>query len=141
MLDELRWNKLMERLTGNLPQDDCFRRLVTAYSEPHRCYHNISHIENCLEEFDTVMNLCESPDDVEFALWLHDVVYDPHASNNEEKSALHAMKILSESNCPESVAINVKELILITRHIRPPESNDASLIVDIDLSILGQPPQ
>lgn len=140
MLNEKRWNNLIDRLTGNPPPGDFFKQLVDAYSEPHRCYHNISHIEHCLEEFNAVVSLCKLPDEVEFAIWLHDVVYDPHASDNEEMSALRARKILSESNCPETKANNIQELILATRHIHSPATMDAKLIVDIDISILGQIP-
>jgi predicted metal-dependent HD superfamily phosphohydrolase len=140
MLNEKRWNNLINHLTGNPPPSDSFRQLVEAYSEPHRCYHNITHIEHCLEEFDAVMSLCKLPDEVEFAIWLHDVVYDPHASDNEEMSALSAREILSESSCPETKTDNIRELILATRHIHPPATMDAQLIVDIDLSILGQIP-
>jgi predicted metal-dependent HD superfamily phosphohydrolase len=140
MLDEKRWNGLIERLTGNRTPDHSFRRLVAAYSEMHRYYHNISHIEHCLAEFDRVVNLCTSPDEVECAIWLHDVVYNPHAADNEEMSALRAKEILSESRCPEAKTLNIQELILATKHLQPPTIPDAQLIVDIDLSILGQPP-
>jgi predicted metal-dependent HD superfamily phosphohydrolase len=139
MLDEKRWNKLVERLSGNLPPTGSFGRIIAAYSESHRYYHNISHIKQCLMEFDRIMELCEAPDEVEFAIWLHDVVYDPHASDNEEMSATTAGEILSESGCPETKAKKVRELILISKHIYPPATTDEQLIVDIDLSILGQP--
>jgi predicted metal-dependent HD superfamily phosphohydrolase len=140
MLDEKRWNKLIERLSGNNAPTGSFHQVLSAYSETHRFYHAISHIEHCLSEFDDAAHLCESPDEVEFALWLHDVVYDPHASDNEERSAELATKILSDSRCPEIKAKKVRELILITRHTKTPATTDAQLVVDIDLSILGQPP-
>jgi predicted metal-dependent HD superfamily phosphohydrolase len=140
MPDENRWNKLVERLSGNLPPAGSFSRIIAAYSESHRFYHTVSHIEYCLSEFDEVKKLCESPDEVEFAIWLHDVVYNPHSSDNEEMSARLAREILSDSGCPELKAKKVRELILITRHDKTPSSTDDQLIVDIDLSILGQPP-
>ncbi len=129
----------MKRLDGQDRAGGSFRRIVAAYSEPHRSYHNADHIEACLSEFDRVRDVCESPDRVECALWLHDVVYEPLASDNEEKSAQWAMEILSESGCPEKEAYLIGELILITKHLQPPVSADAQLIVDIDLSVLGQP--
>jgi predicted metal-dependent HD superfamily phosphohydrolase len=140
MLDKHRWNELLRRLCGK----DCsggksFRRIVDAYSEPHRHYHTGDHIEACLSEFDRIRDLCESPDQVECALWLHDVVYDPRASDNEEKSALWAMEMLSASECPERVADLVRELILVTKHVQQLVSMDARLMMDVDLAILGQP--
>jgi len=140
MLDNIRWNNLLLRLTGSVPLPDVFDRLVTAYSEPLRHYHTASHIEHCLAEFDAVANLCESPDEVEFGIWLHDVVYNPRASDNEEQSARIAGEILAKMDCSPNLITTIRELILATRHIHPPPTPDARLLVDIDLSILGQPP-
>lgn len=140
MLDTIRWNNLLLRLTGSPPPHDSFGRLAAAYSEPHRHYHTASHIEHCLAEFDAVAGLCESPDEVEFGIWLHDVVYDPRASDNEEQSARIAGEILGHMDCPPKLITGIRELILATRHIHPPLTPDAGLLVDIDLSILGQPP-
>ena len=139
MLDEHRWNELLKRLCGKDCSGKSFQRIVDAYSEPHRRYHTGDHIEACLSEFDRIRDECESPDQVECALWLHDVVYDPRASDNEEMSALWGMEMLSASECPERLANHVRELILITKHVQPPVSMDARLMVDIDLAILGQP--
>jgi predicted metal-dependent HD superfamily phosphohydrolase len=78
--------------------------------------------------------------EVEFGIWLHDVVYDPRASDNEEQSARIAGEILEQMDCPPKLITSIRELILATRHIHPPPTPDARLLVDIDLSILGQPP-
>jgi predicted metal-dependent HD superfamily phosphohydrolase len=138
VLDERRWDELLIRLCGKDCSGKSFQRIVDAYSEPHRRYHTGDHIEACLSEFDRIRDVCESPDQVECALWLHDVVYDPRASDNEEKSALWGMEILSWSGCPKRAANHVRELILVTKHVQTPVSMDARLMVDIDLSILGQ---
>ena len=141
MLDKTRWNNLLPRLTGNTPPPDVFDRLVTAYSEPHRHYHTTAHIEHCLTEFDTIAALCEAPDEVEFAIWLHDVVYDPRASDNEEQSARLAGEILRKAGCAPERKAAIRELILATKHDHHPVTPDARLLVDVDLSILGQPPE
>ena len=139
MLDEHRWNDLLKRMCGNDRVGNSFPKIVAAYSEPHRSYHTCDHIEACLSEFDRIRVACESPDLVECALWLHDVVYEPLASDNEEKSALWAMEILTGSGCPENTANQVRDLILATKHVTPPVRMDARLMVDVDLAILGQP--
>jgi predicted metal-dependent HD superfamily phosphohydrolase len=141
MPDEDRWIKLVVRLSGNPPPDGSFNRISAAYSESHRYYHTFTHIKNCLSEFDEIKGLFESPDEVECALWLHDVVYDTHATDNEEKSAHIAKEILGKSRCPKARAGKIQELILSTRHRQSPETSDAQRMVDIDLAILGQPPE
>ncbi len=128
-------------MCGNPPAEDAFEQLVAAYGQPRRHYHGLGHIEHCLREFDAVAGLARRPDSVEFAIWTHDAVYDPMASDNEEKSARLALEILAGSGCPEAVQVEVRDLILATRHNETPPSPDAALVVDIDLSILGQPPE
>lgn len=141
MLDQHRWDELVARLSGRLLERDVFVRLVSAYSEPHRRYHSLDHVRHCLSEFDNAPALAENPDLVEFAIWLHDAVYDPKARENEEKSAHWAVEILKQAGCPASMREHVKNLILATKHSRAPEDRDTELLVDIDLSILGQPPE
>ena len=141
MLDEERWNQLVKRLTGNPPAEGSFSRIIAAYSEDHRYYHTFGHIKHCLSEFDEVKVLMDVPDELESAIWLHDIVYDTHAPDNEEKSAEFAKGLLSETACPELKVRKIQDLILITKHIRQPETPDAQLIVDIDLTILGYPPE
>jgi predicted metal-dependent HD superfamily phosphohydrolase len=140
MFDEQRWRKLITGLCDGRLNNEYFRLLAASYSESHRHYHNISHIEHCLTEFDAAIELADYRHELEFALWLHDAVYNPHALDNEEKSASWAMEILSASCCPAPVANRIRDLILVTKHNHAPQSNDAKLIVDIDLSILGQAP-
>jgi predicted metal-dependent HD superfamily phosphohydrolase len=140
MLNGRRWIELVTRISGRPPQPATFAWLVEAYSQPDRRYHNVGHIEHCLAEFDGAAGLAESPDEVEFAIWLHDVVYDSKAADNEEKSALLASEILVGGGGTEAKCDRVRDLIFATRHNEPPLTQDARLLVDIDLSILGQPP-
>jgi predicted metal-dependent HD superfamily phosphohydrolase len=90
---------------------------------------------------DGARHLAQRPDEVEAALWLHDVVYDPHARDNEAQSARWAMDRLQAAGVPVERAQYVGDLILATRHDEAsPRSNalpDAVLVADIDLAILG----
>lgn len=50
-----------------------------------------------------------------------------------------SLEFLAGSGYPENGGKRVREMILATRHEHAPSSNDARLMVDIDLSVLGQP--
>lgn len=135
-----RWQSLWHRIGGQSEAEVHFAELKERYSEPHRAYHTLDHIRDCLAQFDLGRHQAARPDEVEFALWLHDVIYDPHASDNEEKSAQWAVGILQQGGVSVAVITRVAELIRATRHTNIPDDIDAQLVVDIDLSILGRPP-
>lgn len=134
-LDRERWERLRSNgLRSNLR---ClFEELSRRYSEPHRHYHNARHIDECLQEFDAVRGEAVNPLALELAIWFHDVVYDPRASDNEERSAGYAVECLQQAR--NDLARQVSDLILTTKTHLPGIVRDAALLIDIDLSILGR---
>lgn len=112
---------------------------MAAYCEPHRHYHNQQHILECLAELDRSRHLAQQPHAVELALWFHDAVYDPKEADNEERSAELARQCLRENGIDLPVVQTVAELILATKHNEGKSEGDAGLMLDVDLSILGQP--
>lgn len=135
-----RWRALWQRI-GNVADDDLFYRLEKACSESHRFYHTVRHIEHCLTEFDRVRHLLDHPDAVEVAIWFHDAVYEPLSGDNEEKSAQWAVAELEKAGTDEAMINRVVRLIRMTRHDAEPETADERFLLDIDLSILGSPPE
>jgi len=130
-----RWRRLLAAFA--LPEsNESFDRLVDAYSQKHRRYHTGAHIEHCLQAFDSASGLAREPAEVEIALWFHDAIYDPYASNNEAKSADWACELLSRGGVGNERVERVRAHILATRHEAPAELDDSKLVVDIDLSIL-----
>ena len=123
---------------GAGPHPDVCERLVAAYSEPHRHYHTVAHINACLGELDRTGELATSRAEVEAALWFHDAVYSTRASDNEERSARWAAQFLAAAGLPDEVGERVRQHIMATRHDARPIAGDSALVVDIDLSILGQ---
>ena len=109
------------------------------YSEPHRCYHNLAHIEDCLGEFDRANQLATDPAAVELAVWFHDAIYDPRAADNEERSAELAMDWLRDVHASDVLTGSVGRLVLATKSHDASLHDDAPLLVDVDLSILGRP--
>lgn len=140
MLD--RWLTLVARVS-NLYHPDVargvFDDLVAHYTAMDRRYHDLHHIEACLALFDSVRELAPHPDSIELAIWFHDVIYDSRRGDNEEASAEWAGTVLARLGVPSSLKQSIRDLILVTRHNTPPVDPDAALIMDIDLSIWGQP--
>jgi len=130
----LLWKSLGAKSRGELVYDD----LVMAYAEPQRAYHTFAHIQDCLALFDAASMLAQHPAELEAALWLHDVVYDPRAADNEERSADWAENMLTNGGVSGEAVGRVRALILATKHQALPGDPDQALLVDIDLSILGR---
>lgn len=113
--------------------------LHTAWAEPHRRYHGTEHLRECMALWRLWQDQCERPGEVALALWFHDAVHDPQESGNELRSASWAARSLVTAGVAESAAQRVYDLVLATRHDRPPDGQDARLVVDIDLAIFGSP--
>ncbi|MBI2591432.1 MAG: N-methyl-D-aspartate receptor NMDAR2C subunit [Candidatus Brennerbacteria bacterium] len=139
--NEQQWLALWKRLGAKGDACTIYNDLVARYSETHRAYHTLEHIRHCFDEFEQVRYLAMNPDAIELALWYHDIVYDTHAKDNEEKSAGLAVAVLIQSSMPRDFVRYVMNLILATKHIEIPVDIDTQLIVDIDLSSLGLPNQ
>lgn len=122
------------RLWRGRPAPDC-APLLARYAESHRAYHNAEHIRACLGEYD---RLGGGDDVLELAIWFHDAISDPRAPDNELQSAAWARDMLAEF-VEEKDLQRIERLIRATEHKKPPADADEAAIIDIDLSILGQP--
>ncbi|MBU2986592.1 hypothetical protein KO528_14610 [Saccharophagus degradans] len=136
---ESHWLQLMKRLS--LPQSlSTYTQLRAAYTEPHRFYHTLQHINACLIHLDNTERLATEPDHIALALWFHDAIYQPFSTNNEQQSSDWAQRFLVGLNASPALIDNVYRLIMATAHNSEPQHDDERLIVDIDLTILGAPP-
>jgi predicted metal-dependent HD superfamily phosphohydrolase len=70
--------------------DEAFKDISKHYSEPGRFYHTLAHVKSVLETVETLGSHASDLNTVKLAAWLHDVIYDSHASDNEERSAEYA---------------------------------------------------
>ena len=116
--------------------------MLGEYRREGRSYHTPRHLEECLEQFDTVRGLFRRPDEAEAAIWFHDAIYDPRADDNEERSADLADRLLGPAGVPTEDLAEIRRLILATGHrgARDPQ-DDAALVTDIDLTIFGSEPE
>jgi len=132
-----RWVQLWQGAGASGDPEIWYQRLTQAYAEPHRHYHNQQHLAECLAEFGAARHLAQQRIAVELALWFHDAIYDPKASDNEEQSAALAKSCLEAAGLPD-LAGTVSDLVMATKLHRTDADPDAALVVDVDLSILGQ---
>jgi predicted metal-dependent HD superfamily phosphohydrolase len=141
VLSQDRWTALCTAAGASGDSAPLYHQLRAAYSEPHRRYHNLRHIAECLNELDPVRGLVQAPNAVELAVWFHDAVYDTHAADNEERSAALARSELQKLGAGEVLISTIERLVLATKRHDVSLDNDAPTLVDVDLSILGQSPE
>ncbi len=135
-MDADRWEAMM-RTFGFGPNAETFAALGAAYSEAHRHYHTAAHVAACLQSLDACAALAHSAPEIELALWFHDAIYRPLSKDNEARSADWTERFLAANGAPAAVVDRVRQLILATAHAAPAQTPDESLLLDIDLAILG----
>lgn len=145
MLDrwgELRFKGLWNRIGADGTPDAEYKRLVDAYTEPHRHHHTLRwHIVDGLDELWRLRPLLEKPEEVELAWWLHDFIYKKQSKINEKRSSQAANNLCLNAMLEKQFADNVSSLVLDTGHNEVPKTSDGKFIADIDLLIFGKPPE
>lgn len=129
-----------DEITQGMPEvkEDFFEILVQHYSASGRYYHTMEHIQALLSYVHQYEELLNSPRNLKFAVWYHDVIYDPLRSDNEEKSAELAQDHLIQLGLDSMNVRRISELIIATaKHTCDPNEFDATFFLDIDLSILA----
>lgn len=113
--------------------------ILQAYGEPQRHYHTLKHIAQMLTVADRLRDLATDPWAVELAIWLHDLVYDPRRSDNEEQSAeLAGAQLTALELSPETVS-RIQTLILATKDHQAEGDPDTAVLIDADLAGLAAP--
>lgn len=132
------WQAVFARYASEEKSNALFEKLVESYSEPHRAYHNLSHIKSLLDLGHMLKSHFTDYDAVRLAIWFHDAIYETTKTDNEERSADWASASLIELLVPQETVSVVREMILATKHHKAESlSNDTLLFLDLDLSILG----
>mgnify|MGYP000901035606 CR=1 FL=1 len=146
---ETSWKRCWEALVpkdiakGTDAGETLMHTLIAAYNEPQRKYHTEQHLRECLTLFNEHIQLAQEPAEIEMALWFHDAIYDVKAkgSKNEDQSADWAEDELRKAGVAPDRIARIKHHILATKHSALPQGADQQLLVDIDLAILGAPPE
>lgn len=132
------WNKFVASDFSVADAEKIFDLLNLKYSENHRAYHNLNHINFLLALFEKFGEFIEDKTSVFFAIWFHDAIYEPRAKDNEKQSAELAVRILSEMSFPNEKISKIEQIILATEnHSSENLDFDGKLFLDFDLGILG----
>lgn len=105
-----------------------------------RPYHNFHHIEKMLADLDSRPGLRLDPlskKHLQIAIIFHDVIYDPRATDNEEKS-VEFMRNAALIHPAQNDTKKISELIMATKHHRYGEDALCDTIIDLDLAVLRQ---
>ena len=112
-----------------------FEDIAGHHAEPGRFYHTLDHVGAMLDTVESLGSHARNLNAVKLASWLHDVIYDSRATDNEERSAEYAERLCERLAIPEGQL--VATLILRTKTHDAGEDVDAQVLLDADLAILG----
>ena len=120
--------------------------LLRRWAEPHRHYHDLSHLAAVLDRVDELVRAepetAADPDAVRLAAFFHDAVYDPAGRDNEARSAELAGEVLRMLGLPEPRVGETERLVLLTAtHEVVPGDGDGAVLCDADLAVLASDPE
>lgn len=136
-------------------------RLLDLYAQPHRAYHNLTHLEDVLAKLDWAQSelsfrghfaglapitIAKMFDTIELALFYHDVIYDAASKDNEKKSRDMMLSDATSFGLAKAIADDAARLINMTAHHNLSKSPnekikmDERIMADCDLAILGASP-
>jgi len=154
------WEEAMKDISfrnwSSMKKDGIFQLIITHYSETHRLYHSISHLEDMFCILERTKSPIKSTAIVNLAVFFHDIIYDPTSTTNEEDSAelfktlfiddgdIKEVEPLLErrrSQDREDIINQVYHYIIMTKQhnvSNSEEDSDLQYFIDADMSILGQ---
>lgn len=136
------WQRLLKRCGAPpAPAAALYPHITAYYSAPGRFYHTLAHVGHVLTVVAALASCAEHADTVRLAAWLHDLVYEPAAGDNEARSAALAGRWLAALGLDAALRAEVHRLILLTRaHETGGRDGNGAVLLDADLAVLGAPP-
>jgi predicted metal-dependent HD superfamily phosphohydrolase len=131
-----RWHELLRNWgVDPIQADQNFEEICNAYAGPGRFYHTLDHVLAVLGTVESLASYAKDLNAVKLAAWLHDVIYDSKASDNEERSSEFAEWLCQQLSIPGGH--QVAALIRKTKTHEADDDVDAQVLLDADLAILG----
>ena len=123
-----------------------------SYLEPQRYYHTLRHIGHMLwliKYVPIISTSIQNLAQVVFAVFFHDIVYDPQSKDNEDRSSELFLSFHKEAACQNLDDSLVHKYIIATKthytneHSQMSErwgNTDMHIFLDIDMAILSVEP-
>jgi len=139
--------------TDEVTTMELLEEILSRHAEPQRHHHTSEHVAEMLQTVAALADPALPAVDTRlagegafhavcFATWLHDVVYDPTSSTNEQDSADFAGERLGVLGLPPGLVEETQRLILLTRdHEIVAGDLNAMVLNDADLAILAARPK
>ena len=137
---DVAWASLLSWLA--IPEEEAWPlrgEILTQYGQPDRAYHTLAHALRVLRDVKQFAHWWGIDDygAVQLAALLHDVVYDTHRRDNEERSAEFTVWWGRQLGIAPEVYIQAAEIIRATQSHASAVSADTRLVLDSDLLILA----
>lgn len=115
------------------------------YAEPHRSYHGQAHVDTLLDGLVQEAGAMRHSAAAELAAWYHDAIYDPAASDNEDRSAALLLEEMAGLVCSDVLQAAAGMVRATARHMLPPGLDeglraDVATFLDLDMAVLGTAP-
>ncbi|KAK0468251.1 uncharacterized protein EV420DRAFT_1503520 [Desarmillaria tabescens] len=131
---------------GEAANDVWVDAILEKYSEPHRYYHTLTHLEAMLRCLQASKRHIHDPTSLSLAILFHDIVYNPQERNNEILSIDMFERFAMDKCLPAEQTSKVSLFIERTiTHTLPEEageegnSSDLHFFLDSDLEVLSRP--
>jgi predicted metal-dependent HD superfamily phosphohydrolase len=133
------WHTLVSPYSTSGDVDGTGRSVLARWDEPHRRYHDLTHLRGVLAGVDELASYATDTDAVRLAAWYHDVVYEGR-SDDEEQSARLAETDLTALGLSPGLVAEVARLVRMTvTHDPTPDDRNGATLSDADLVTLALP--
>lgn len=131
------WLKLLAPITTEFGAEKEWGNIVDHYTQSHRHYHTLQHLEDMYAHLSAFYNQAIPPASL-LALFYHDFEYNPLRSDNEQQSACYAEQKLTEWHAPQQLIDTVAAMIHATKlHTANTYNAEMEAFLDADMAILG----
>lgn len=118
-----------------------FNIIIDKYSETHRMYHNLEHISRMLRQCKNHLggrtNQVLNYDLLKYAIFFHDIIYDPKSKTNEVDSANLFKEFSEEAKLSVELTNDViVAIIQSANHMLGSSNPNIQMFLDLDMFIL-----